>query len=323
MKFKLLALLLAGVLPACAEAGVFAVHNEASRQSATQAQAAEVPDIPAYALKPSSKGAGQDISLQEDDQELMPVSGAGKSGDGHVSQKGGRPQNVEKFEPSTHFWQSNSRTMRQLLAEIVPKNFYVLMNDDSIMATSGLLPTSSMDWDVALGKAVYGAGGNQDVSISIDWNKSKVVLRTDLKKKAADLAAIKEAERVERESNQAKASTEQAKADVEISAADALSSVGVSADKQAADKAPVEFNVSTEDAFLSKTLERWCKSVPSECQQVKWMSPNEIVIEAEARHVGDTFADSVDNAFDSLRDSIPNKHLHHRLSPNGVLLVTE
>lgn len=323
MSFKLLsaAILLSTCLPA--HAGTFEVHSDLNRQAASQSS-----DIPSYARKPSSISGGAATQDATEDADLIVVSsGSGRSFKansiyGHISHKGGRPQKVEKSGATSHFWSNSNRTIRELVATIVPKNFDVMVNDYSIMDMAGVLPSDAEDWDVSLNKAIYGKGGNRGLGMVVDWNKSKVVLSIDLKQKAAEQAAeAAEQKRIDDElAAQAQA---QAQAKLTPSPSVADSSAPAVASVPAATLVAPSYDVAMDDGFLSKTLSRWCKNSDGECQQVKWLASNEIVVEADAPNIGDTFSSSVDRVFDSLQDSIPNKHLHHRLSPNGVLIVTE
>jgi len=87
-------------------------------------------------------------------------------------------------------------------------------------------------------------------------------------------------------------------------------------------QAPVKhYSVSMSDGLLSKTLTRWCKE-SEECKQVRWDADSEIVVEADAPDMGSTFQEAVNNLFNSLETSITDQRFQYRISPNGVLIIT-
>lgn len=90
----------------------------------------------------------------------------------------------------------------------------------------------------------------------------------------------------------------------------------------AAEQAPIKrYTISINDGFLSKTLARWCKESEG-CKQVRWDANAEIVVEADVSDMGSTLQDAVSNVFSSLETSITDQRFRYRISPNGVLIVT-
>lgn len=81
------------------------------------------------------------------------------------------------------------------------------------------------------------------------------------------------------------------------------------------------YAVSINDGFLSKTLTRWCKESDG-CKQVRWDANAEIIVEADAPDMGSTLQDAMSNVFNSLESSITDQRFRYRISPNGILIVT-
>lgn len=91
--------------------------------------------------------------------------------------------------------------------------------------------------------------------------------------------------------------------------------------KTMADWAKEGYRIVASDTFLSTNLLRWCKKTPEQCSLLKYDAVDDIRIEANA-DFGDNFLVAINDLFDAINNHSKEGRFNHRLTKNGVLLIT-
>ena len=81
------------------------------------------------------------------------------------------------------------------------------------------------------------------------------------------------------------------------------------------------YKILASDNLLSTNLTRWCKKTPDQCSLMKYDAVDDVRIEANA-DFGNNFVVAINGLFDAINNHTKESRFNHRLTKNGVLLIT-